>query len=500
MVKLCLFTLSIDEGRARAHLEPHTNRYEYAALIEMNIAVIVGNREFFPDHVCESGRDLIVNSLKARGVRVIALSPEDTVGGATQTRADVEKTVNLLQTHRHEIDGIVITLPNFGTEKAIVESIAGAELRVPIWVHAFDDDLEALDVENRRDSFCGKISVCNNLHQFGLPFTLPELHTDTPDSESFQADLDFFLSVCRVVRSLSKARFGAVGARPEAFNTVRYSEKLLQKAGITVDTLDLSEVFGRANRLPDDDAAVVGKLDELEKYMDASGVPAAQCLKMAKLAVALEAFIREFGWKGIAVQCWNSIQTNYGVSPCAVMSLLGEGLCPAACEVDVTGLVAMYALQQASGQPSALMDWNNNYARDREKCILFHCGNFPRSFYSEAKIDHCNVLARTLGKENCCGGINGRVKSGHFTFARVSTDDSAGAIRAYVGEGSFTDDPLNTFGSRGVAKVVGLQNLMRHICKYGFEHHVAVNFSQTAAVLAEAFETYFGWDVYFHRG
>jgi L-fucose isomerase-like protein len=466
----------------------------------MKIAVVVGNRDFFPDHLCESGRNQILAALKAKGVDVVALSLEDTVGGSTQTKSDIEKTANLLKSNREAIDGIVITLPNFGTEKAIVESIALADVHVPIFVHAFDDELSALDVENRRDSFCGKISVCNNLRQYGFSYTLPTLHTDTTDSDEFQDDLGMFLSVCRVVASLKKARFGAIGARPGAFNTVRFSEKLLQRAGIAIDTLDLSEVLGKATSLSDTDSGVQAKLQGLTDYMDCSDVPSGSLLKMAKFAVAVDGFIEENKWDGVGIQCWNSVQANYGISPCAVMSMLSETLCPAACEVDMTGLVAMYALRQASGKPSALVDWNNNYGKDRDKCILFHCGNYPRSIFSSAKIAHCNVLARTLGKENTYGGINGRIKAGSFTYARVSTDDVSGLIRAYVGEGRLTDDPLETFGSRGVAQIDGLQNLLRYICRNGFEHHVAINLSQTAQVLEEAFCNYLGWDVYVHRG
>ena len=94
----------------------------------------------------------------------------------------------------------------------------------------------------------------------------------------------------------------------------------------------------------------------------------------------------------------------------------------------------------------------------------------------------------------------GRTPAGPVTFARVSTDDVNGRIRAYVGEGRFTDDPLETFGTRAVVEVPDLQKLMQYICKNGFEHHVAMNGSLTAPVLAEAFSTYFGWDVYTHEG
>ena len=87
-----------------------------------------------------------------------------------------------------------------------------------------------------------------------------------------------------------------------------------------------------------------------------------------------------------------------------------------------------------------------------------------------------------------------------LTFARVSTDDRDGLIRAYVGEGQSTADPLETFGSRAPAQVLGLQTLMKHICKNGVGHHAAVSASRTASVLSEASETYLSWDVYHHCG
>jgi L-fucose isomerase-like protein len=109
-------------------------------------------------------------------------------------------------------------------------------------------------------------------------------------------------------------------------------------------------------------------------------------------------------------------------------------------------------------------------------------------------------LGTTLGEENTYGAVAGRTPSGPVTFARISTDDVNGCIRTYIGEGRFTDDPIATFGAKAVVEVAQLQKLMRYICKNGFEHHVAMNASHVAGVLAEAFQTYFGWDVYYHNG
>ena len=147
---------------------------------------------------------------------------------------------------------------------------------------------------------------------------------------------------------------------------------------------------------------------------------------------------------------------------------------PSACEMDITGVVSMYALQLASDFPGALVDWNNNYADDPDRCVLFHCGNWAKSFVPDIEIKTAPILGTTLGEENTYGAMAGRAAAGAMTYARVSTDDTSGIIRAYTGEGELTNDPLDTFGHRAVVYTPNLQKLLAYLCKNGFEHHVAM--------------------------
>ncbi len=465
------------------------------------LAVIVGNRDFFPDRLVAEGRQEILALFKEMSIEPVILGKKETNLGGVETWEDAKKCAELFRTHSDRIDGVLVTLPNFGDEKGIAEAIKLSGLNVPILVQAYPDDLDSFTVERRRDSWCGKISVCNNLRQYGYPFSLTNDHTVHPDSKSFRADLEQFVGVCRVVKGLRQARLGAIGARPNAFNTVRYSEKLLQACGISVSTIDLSELFAAANKLADNDSKVKNRMTLIRGYIKTEGMSREVLLKMAKLAIAIDDWMAANDLQATAIQCWNSIQQNYGINACTLMSMMSERLMPSACEVDVTGVVSMYALQLASGTPSALVDWNNNYADDPDRCVLFHCGNWARSFFpaDDFKMTAAEILGTTLGRENTCGAVTGRVAPGPFTFARISTDDLHGEVGAYVGEGILTDDPLKTFGSRAVAEIPDLQTLMRFICKNGFEHHVAISKGHTAAVLAEAFETYFGFDVYHHE-
>lgn len=465
---------------------------------QMTFGLIVGNRGFFPDHLAKSGREEMMRVLEGAGFRVVALGTEDTKFGAVETREDARKCAALFDEHRKTIDGVIVTLPNFGDERAVAETLRLARLPVPVLIQATPDTPGRMGIADRRDSFCGKMSVCNNLAQYGIPYSLTRLHTLAPESDAFRQDLEWFAGVCRVVNGLRATRIGAIGARPAAFNTVRYSEKLLEASGIAVETVDLSEILGRIARMKDYDPAVVEKLNAIQSYVSTEGVLASSLLKMAKLAAVVEAWMRETAVTVSAVQCWTALEEYFGVVPCTVMSMMSEALMPSACEVDVCGTVAMQALALASGTPSALLDWNNNYGEQPDKAVCFHCSNLPKHFFQGFQMDYQAIIAGTVGKLNTFGTVTGRIKPGPMTFARVSTDDRNGRIRAYLGEGRFTEDPVETFGGAGVVEIPRLQELLRYICESGFEHHVAANLSAVADIVEEAFRKYLRWEVYRH--
>lgn len=464
------------------------------------LGVIVGNRGFFPSHLCEAGRRTILRVLEEERIDAVILPETDPQSGTVETLDDARRCASLFDHERWRLDGILVTLPNFGDERAVANAIRMSGLQVPVLVHAFGDDSKRMTIADRRDSFCGKMSVCNNLRQYGIPFSLTTLHTVDPENDVFRADLQRFAATCRVVRGLKGARIGAVGARPGAFNTVRYSEKLFEASGITVDTLDLSELLGWANGFAAADPRVREKLDAIRGYTETAGIPDESLLKMARLGAALDRWMHDNGLIASAIQCWTALEEFYGVVPCTLMSMMSNGLMASACETDVAGTVSMLALQLASGSPSALLDWNNNYGDDPDKAVVFHCSNLPKAVFEEQRMDYQEIIAGTVGKENTYGTIVGRMRPGPFTFARVSTDDQHGRVRAYVGEGRVTSDVLSTFGGFGVVEVPRLQELLRYACREGFEHHVAFSGSLVADAVADAVGTYLGWDVYRHAG
>ena len=451
---------------------------------------------------CKQAREEVLAQLGECGIDAVILPFEATANGAVQSVEDAKLYAEHFSRNRGEIDGLVICLPNFGDEIAIAELVNRAGLEVPILLQASNDDVDKVDVHSRRDAFCGKLSVANNFWQYSVPFTETTRHTMDIDSDQFAIDLDRFARTCRVVRGLRNARIGAIGARTGPFQTMRYSEKLLQASGITVTTVDLSELIGAAEKIRDDDRDLKATLERIGNY---GKIPAyietGQIAKQAKWTLAVNRWIDRNECDASAIQCWRSLQDNWGCATCLTMSMMGEELMPSACEVDVMGAISMYALTLASGSPAAILDWNNNYGDAEDMCVCTHCGNYPKSFLGETpEISELDVLGETIGRKKCFGAVKGKVRPGNMTFFRLSSDDRNGSLKAYVGEGEFTDDPFGMDGGIAVTRVKNLRELMRFVTRNGFEHHVAMVRGHHADVVMEAAIRYLGWPTYHHGG
>ena len=255
-------------------------------------------------------------------------------------------------------------------------------LRVPVLVHAYPDSLDQMDVANRRDSFCGKISVCNNLRQYGFKYSLTDLHTVDPESEEFRADLRRFAP--SAASSTTCQDEGGLNWRSPAFNTVRFSEKLLEANGISVEPIDLLEIVGKAEKLADDNQDVQAKLKSIHDYVATQKVPADALIRMAKFGTVIDKWMAEKELNASAIQCWNALEEYMRITPCTIMSMMSSNLRPSACETDVTGAVSMYILQLASGKPSALVDWNNNCVVIRIR-LCCSCSNFPTQMFEASR-------------------------------------------------------------------------------------------------------------------
>ena len=458
----------------------------------MKFALYFGNRGFFPEALIASARDEMARAVKAAGFEAL-MPPEDmTRYGAVETKEEGIRYAKWLKEHQGEFDGVILSLPNFGDENGAAAALKDAG--VPIFIQAYPDEIGKMDFEHRRDSYCGKFSICDVFYQYKIPYTVMAPHVVHPLSPEFDKNLKDFAAVCRVVNGMKQFTIGIIGARTTKFKTVRYDEITLQKYGITCDTYDLSELFYRIEKLADTDEKVLAKLERLISYTDFSKVPKEKTLTLAKTSVVIDDMIEEYHLDCIALRCWEEMQTVLGIAPCVLLSELNDRGIVASCEIDVCSAINMYAMQLASEFPTTCLDWNNNYGDDQNKVILFHCGPVAQSLMEQKGIvtDH-KMFSK--GCPGCGWGSNeGRIAPFPMTYSNCKTEN--GKLICYADEGRFTGEPIEEgyFGCGGVAEIPGLQSKLIQLAKNGFRHHTAVGKGRLAAVLKEAFG-YLGYDM-----
>ncbi len=457
-------------------------------------ALFFGNRGFFPASLQSVARKEMKAVLNRLGHKTLMLDEKATRHGAVETPAEGEIYAEFLRRHRGQYDGVILCLPNFGDETGAIAALK--DCGTPILIQAYPDELDRMAPATRRDAFCGKFSIMDVFVQYGLRFTVLPPHTVHPNSSRFADNVAYFDRLCRVVRGLRNMVVGAIGARTTAFKTVRIDEVALQRHGITMETLDLSSIFARMNRLQGSDPAFKAKAKTLEGYTNWKGVPKRAFEMLTRLGVVLDQVVAEYKMDALALRCWVEMEQQLGISPCVLLSEMNNRNVVAACEVDVGNAVAMRALQCASGAPATCLDWNNNYGEEDDKCILFHCGPVPQSLMTaRGQITDHAILANAVGS-GCAYGCNtGRIAPTPFTFGSMLT--SEGRLKFYLGQGRFTDDPIppEFFGCAGVAQIENLQQALQTIGYLGHRHHVSVTPGQVAAPVREALEKYLHADV-----
>ncbi len=457
-------------------------------------ALFFGNRGFFPASLIASAQEELKRELNALGHEVLMLDTEATHYGAVETPQEGEVYASFLRANRNKFGGVIVCLPNFGDETGAVAALQ--ECGVPVWIQAYPDEYDKMSPALRRDSFCGKISIMDVFRQYGVKFTALKPHTVKPGSQRFKANVDEFDRICQVVGGVKGMVVGAIGARTTPFKTVRIDEVALQRHGVTVETFDLSDIFLRMKVIKPEESAYGDKAKRLRAASSWQDVPGPAFDNLVRLGVTLDKLADEAKLDAMAIRCWTEMQLQMGISPCVAMGLLnGTGLA-AACEVDLGNAVAMRALHLASYEPVGLLDWNNNYGEEDDKCILFHCGPMPPSLMEgQGRVADHAILANAVGQGKGFGCNVGRIKPMDFTFSSLMTDE--GRVKMYLGEGRFTSDPIpdNFFGVGGVAEIRNLQDVLLHIGITGHRHHVSITPGQVQSPLREALGNYLNFDV-----
>lgn len=459
---------------------------------QLTFALYFANRGFFPETLIAGARKEMAEAVTNAGFQYLIPDEEMTRYGAVETRSEGKRYAAWLKSHEGEYDGVIMCLPNFGDENGGVAAIQDAG--VPILLHAYPDEIGKMDFEHRRDSYCGKFSFADVFHQYGIPFTMLEPHVVHPLSKTFADNLRDFAGICRIVNGMKRFSIGAIGARTSKFKTVRFDEITLQKYGITVETFDLSELIFKVQNMDESDSRVTEKVESLVAYTDFSCVPADKTVVLAKVSIVIDEYIADYDLDCIALRCWDEMHEILGIAPCVLLSELNDRGIVASCEIDLCSAINMYAMQLASGRPTTVLDWNNNYTDDPDKLILFHCGPVAQSLMTEkgTVTDH-KMFAK--GNPGCGWGSNeGRIKAFPMTYSNCKTEN--GKLTVYAGEGKFTEDPIEDgyFGCGGVAVIENLQPKLIQLGQNGYRHHTAVGMGHMKKILKEAFIRYLGYD------
>ncbi len=462
-------------------------------LKKAKLGFIPANRGFFSDTLAAKMRKETIAALKGAGANVVVPSTKDTKVGCVETLDEAIQVGRMLR--EAQVDGIVVSAVNFGDEQGVAVCIKESGLRVPVLIVGCQEEAALSPDIERRDSFCGLLSIGEALRQLGLAYSVPEVPICFPTDESFRGTAERFIAVCRVVNGIRRARYGQVGARPDAFWTCRYSEKALQQLGPTVVSVDHSETFAAVRAMPTN-AAVKRVVADIQKSVDCSAVDDEVLAKIAKFELVLKKFVADNKIDAMAVQCWTSIQENLGICSCTTMGRFDDRGIPCACEADVLGVLSMHALMLASGGPSCLADWNNLHNEDPELVNCWHCGVFPHSWAKTRPTMACHeILAGTVGRERAMGVVEFVMQDGPVTLCRA-TQDNAGRFKAMLAQGTVEPNEATTFGAYGWVRIPGIQQLYRNVLLRHFPHHVAMNRSTVGNVLWEALGNYLGFQLF----
>lgn len=459
---------------------------------KMTFALAFCNRGFMPGELIYGAREDMIKAVTDAGYDYIAMDAELTRYGGIETRDEGRLYAKWLKEHEGEYDGVIFSMPIFADENGAVTALQDAG--VPILLQAYPDEIGKMDFRHRRDAYCGKFSVTDVFTQYEVPFTVMKPHVVHPLTEKFAQNLRDFAAICRVVNGMKRFTVGCIGGRTTAFKTTRFDEIALQKYGITVEAFDLSELVYKVGQKADDDATVLAKLEHLKNYTDFSLVPEKNALTLAKISVVLDEYIEVYHLDALTLRCWNEMETILRVCPCVLLSELNDRGIPASCEIDLCSAITMRAMALASEQPTAVLDWNNNYGDDENKVILFHCGPVAQTLMTaKGTVTEHKMFAK--GDPGSGWGCNeGRISPFETTLSNCQTKD--GKLIVYASEAKFTEDPIEDafFGCGAVCEIENLQDKLIKLARGGFKHHTSVGVGHMKEILKEAFTTYLHYE------
>ena len=373
------------------------------------------------------------------------------------------------------VDGLFLPHGNFGTEYVVAR--LAKDLNVPVLLWGPRDERPDENGIRLRDSQCGLFATGKVLRRFQVPFTyMTNCRLTDPQ---FERGVKDFLAVCNVVKAFRNIRILQIGPRPFDFWSTMCNEgELLEKFNIQLAPIPLPELTEAVEAAKKEGTEVSKVLEYVHCNMNVK-IKENELENVAALKVAMKALAKKYGCNAIAIQCWNALQGELGIMPCAANSLLNEEGIPVVCETDIHGAVTAL-MAEAAGMDEArtfFADWTVRHPDNENGELLQHCGPWPISVAREKP---------TIGYPlafNHPGAVEAEAKHGEMTLCRFDGDN--GEYSLLLGNAKGVDGPY-TKGTYVWVEVENLKRLEDKIVCGPYIHHCVGIHKNVVPVLYEA--------------
>lgn len=422
-------------------------------------------------------RGIIADRLRELGIEFVDIDDINDEG----LLFDEDDRIKVLEKFRAEgVDGLFLPHCNFGTE--FICARLAKDLGKPVLLWGPLDERPEPDGTRLRDTQCGLFATGKVLRRFQVPFTyMTNCRVDDP---VFERGLRDFLAVCNVVKTFRDARILQIGPRPYEFYSTMYNEgELIEKFNIEVVPVPLPELTrgvadAKAECTGDGTSEFEQQLAWIEEHYDRDCTNE-QVQTVAAMAVAMRRMIKKYHCTAGCIQCWNELQHELGIMPCAANAILNEEGIPITCEADVHGAITTLMVEAADmrAHRSFFADWTIRHPDEPNGELLQHCGPWPCSVARERpKI--CVPLAFDHN-----GALTAEAKHGDMTLARFDGDN--GEYSLLLGNAEGIEGPRGK-GTYVWVKVQNLKRLEAKVVEGPYIHHCTGIHADVVPVLYEA--------------
>lgn len=386
---------------------------------------------------------------------------------------DVDKIVEKFKAEG--VDGIMLAHCNFGTEYVCARLAKKLGLPVLLWGPL--DERPEPDGVRLRDTQCGLFATGKVLRRFQVPFTyLTNCRLNDP---VFERGVRDFLAVCNVVKRFRNIRILQISTRPFDFWTTMCNEgELLEKFNIQLAPVPMTELTEEVKAVKAERTKQEKVLEYIRENMEIQ-IKDEEVENVAALAVAMKNLVEKYGCQAAAIQCWNALQTELGIMPCAANAILNDEGIPVVCETDIHGAITALMVEAAGMDETRgfFADWTIRHPDIENGELLQHCGPWPVSVAKEkAKLTYPLAFDHP-------GSLTAEAKHGDVTLCRFDGDN--GEYSLLLGRAKGVEGP-KCMGTYLWVEVENIKRLEAKIVEGPYIHHCVGIHKDVVPVLYEA--------------